>query len=45
MKNFIEVYICLAALMVISIAGAPELDKLVAWCTAIICLAIRRERS
>lgn len=45
MKNFIEVYICLTVMMVISIGGAPDLDKLIVWCAAIICLAIRRGRS
>ena len=45
MKNFIEVYICLTVMMVISIGGAPDLDKLIVWCVAIICLAIRRGRS
>lgn len=45
MKNLIEVWICLFVLFVISLADAPPLDRLIVWCTAIICLAIRRDRS
>lgn len=45
MKNLLEVYLCLFVLLVIYVADAPQLDRLIVWCTAIICLAIRRDRS
>lgn len=45
MKNLIEVYLCLFVMLVICVADAPQLDRLIVWCAAIICLAIRRDRS
>lgn len=45
MKNLMEVWICLFVIFVISMADAPQQDLLMVWCTAIICSAIRRERS
>lgn len=44
MKNLIEVWVCLFVLFVVSMADAPQLDILIVWCTAVICLAIRRDR-